>query len=411
MGTFVNHSLVAREALRHLDNNTVMAGKVFRGYESEWEKRPNDIDIGAALTIKAPVYFRVKTGATLDTVELKERSTTFTINQRKQVSWPVTSQEMTLNIDKFSKRFIKPAMQALANHIDLSLLGLYTGIPNQVGTPGTTPNNTLTFGLAAARLDEEACPSDDRCCLIDPQAQALMADTLKGLFLPAVVGKAVKKNQLPSLAGFDMFMSQNVNTHTCGTQAGTEGAVKSGASSNADTTIAYEGGLDAGTFLEGDIYTIDSVNSVNPISGQSTGQLRQIAVGADVTSTTGQGTLTGTPGTSPYQFYDSTADEDDLPYQNIDTLPANEAPITVTGSPGLQHKVNLAFHKDCLGLAMVPLAMPASVVWKAQESYNGYTIRVIRDYDVTDDLEYIRFDCLYGIKVLNPLLGCRIAGG
>jgi len=59
---------------------------------------------------------------------------------------------------------------------------------------------------------------------------------------------------------------------------------------------------------------------------------------------------------------------------------------------------------------MVPLEMPASVGWGAQESAGGYSIRVIRDYDVINDQEYIRFDVLYGRMVINPFLGVRIAG-
>jgi hypothetical protein len=35
---------------------------------------------------------------------------------------------------------------------------------------------------------------------------------------------------------------------------------------------------------------------------------------------------------------------------------------------------------------------------------------VVRDYDVINDQEYIRFDVLYGVKVLNPFMACRIAG-
>jgi len=54
--------------------------------------------------------------------------------------------------------------------------------------------------------------------------------------------------------------------------------------------------------------------------------------------------------------------------------------------------------------------MPASVGWGAQESAGGYSIRVIRDYDVINDQEYIRFDVLYGRMVINPFLGVRIAG-
>ena len=408
--TFVNPTMVAREVLRQLENNCVMGKLVFRGYEDEWLKNPNGWKIGDTVTVKAPVYFRVKDGATLDAVDLNERSTTFQIAYRKHIAWAVTAQQMSLNIDKLNERFIKPAAQALANYIDLILLGLYTDIPNQVGTPGTTPSDWYTIAEAAAKMDDAACPLDDRHCILDPWAQAKLADQLKGLLHQGMVEKAIQKGKFGDLAGFHMYMSQNVNTHTCGSGVDLS-FTKDGASSEGDATIAIISGGTTETLKHGDILTIAGVNNVNPISGQSTGNLRQLVVDEDATLSAGDiSALKVTPGTSPYQIYSAGAAEKFLPYQTVSALPANAAVVTFAGDASLAHKVNLAFHKDCLGLAMVPLEMPVSVSWKGQESYNGFTVRVIRDYDVQNDQEYIRFDVLFGVKTLNPFLGCRIAG-
>lgn len=411
-GTFINHTLVAREAVRQLKNHCVMGNLVFRGYEEEWKKNPNGWKIGNSITLKAPVYFRVKNGAVIDVVNVVERSTTFTLSYRKHVAWPITSQEMTLNIDKFSKRFITPAMQALGNYIDETLLSLYKGIPNQVGTPGTTPNKFYTFAEASAVLSDEGCPQQDRSVVMDPWAQASMADNLKGLFQAQIVGQVIGQGSVPQLATFTPYMSQNVQTHTNGTWASGITVQKDGASSEGDTTLAIKSDGTTNTALQGDIFTIATVNSNNPISGASTGRLRQFVVDANATMD-GSGeiaALQATPGTAPHNIYSASASEDYLPYQTVVALPANNDAVTIAGTTGQTYKANLAFHKDCLGLCMVPLEIPASASWSAQESYEGYTIRVIRDYDVTNDQEYIRFDVLFGVKVLNPFLGCRIAG-
>lgn len=415
--TYVNPTEVAKEALRQVKNNCVMGELVYRGYEDEWARTSNGWKVGQSVTVKTPVYFRTKTSATLDIVDLYERSTTFTLSYRRQVSWAVTSEEMTYKIDKFTSRFIKPAAQALANEIDTILLGLYKGIPAQVGTPGTTPSSFLTFAQANAYLSEMACPESERRCVVDPQAQAYMSDALKGLFYPAIVGKAVERAKFGMIAGMDMYMSQNVNTHTNGTWAGSAAVQMRTTSSEGDATLNLDqGGTGSAlTVKQGDYFTIGAVNAVNPISGISTGSLRGFVVDADgVFADVGGGdyrlTTTNTPGTSPYQLYDASAAETYLPYQNVDVLPQQDAYLSIPGSASQQYKVNLAFHKDALGLAMVPLEMPASVVWKAQESYDGYSIRVVRDYDITNDQEYVRMDCLFGVKVLNPFLGCRVAG-
>ncbi len=406
--TFVNPTEVAREALRQVKNNCVMAELVFRGYEGEWQRTSQGWKVGQSVTLKAPVYFRVKDGATIDTVELLERSTTFTLSYRKHVAWPITSEEMTYKIDKFSERFIKPAAQALANYIDTTLLGLYKSIPAQVGTPGVTPSSFLTIAKANAYLSEMSTPENDRRLVVDPQAQAYMADALKGLFYPSIVGKAVEKSKFGMIAGFDTYTSQNVNTHTAGTSAGQTGITMNATPAEGAATMV-QACATGYTVKQGDIFTVAAVNAVNPISGQSTGSARQFVVDANGTFST---TLTTycTPGTSPYQMYDASATENYLPYQNMDVLPQSAAVVTYVGTTGQQYKANLGFHRDALGLAMVPLEVPASVGWKAQESFDGYAIRVVRDYDVINDQEYIRFDVLFGVKVLNPMMAVRIAG-
>jgi hypothetical protein len=411
--TFINPTVVAKEALMQLENNCVMGNLVYRGYEKEFNTTNNGYKVGSSVTIKAPVYFRVKTGATIDTVELREEDTTFTVTTRQHVSWPITSQEMTQNIDKFSERFIQPAMQALADKIDNTLLALYQGVPNQVGTPGVTPQNFLTFAQAKAVLMDNACPQDNLSCVIDPWAEAYLKDNLKGVFNQSMTDDIIRRGNLgTSLSGFQMYTSQNVQTHTCGTAAGlTTNLVDDATTADGDTTITIDqNGSWSNTLTAGDIFTIAGVNGVNPISGASTGRLRQFVCTTAVTDAGNEQAISCIPGTAPYQIYSSTATETTLPYQNIVTLPADNAAINIAGTASLAHKVNLAFHKNALGLCMVPLEVPASVSWKAQMSENGYSIRVIRDYDVINDLEYIRFDVLYGVKVLNPFMACRIAG-
>jgi hypothetical protein len=408
--TWIPPSVVAKEALRQLENNLVMGRLVHRAYEGEYQKSPNGWKQGATITIKAPVYFRPQSGATINVVDLREEDITIVVDQRYHVAWPVTSQEMTLDIDKFSQRFITPAMQSLSNYIDKSLLQCYRDIPNQVGTPGSTPQSFLTYALAAACLDDHAVPTDGRNCVINPTAQAYTADHLKGLLSEKIVNQAITKGTFGSLAGMAMHMSQNVNTHTCGTQAGVAGCTVNETTTLGDTALTFTVGSGL-SFTRGDIFTIAAVNGVNPITGISTGKLRQF-----VCNTTKAGTSTAladlamTPGTAPYQFYDATATKATLPYQNMDLLPVSAAAVTIAGSASLVHPVNLAFHQDAIALCMVPLEMPASVSWGSRMSYKGYQIRVVRDYDVINDLEYIRFDVLYGIKTLNPFLACRIAG-
>jgi hypothetical protein len=305
-------------------------------------------------------------------------------------------------------------MQALANTIDVALLGLYKGVPNQVGTPGTTPSTFYVFAQAKARMTEEACPLDNRYCVIEAQACAKIADTLKGIFQQAIVTEAIRKGEITkSFAGFAMYESQNVNTHTVGTWAAVADIQKDGASSEGDTTVALKSTGAAQTANVGDIFTFATVNSVNPVSGMATGSLRQFVV-TEAASMDGSGEIAALkciPGQDGvHLIYSSAAAEEWLPYQTVNDLPADNDNVTVAGSSALVHPVSLAFHKDAFGLCMVPIEQPASVVWGASEVYDGYQISVIRYLTGSTLTETIRFDVLYGVKVLNPFLACRIAG-
>jgi hypothetical protein len=393
-----------------LENNCVMGNLVYRGYEKEWMQKVNGFKKGASITAKAPLYFRVKDGETIDVVDLREEDISLTVNFRKHIAYKLSGTEMSLNIDAFSERYITPAMQAIGNYLDTVLLGLYTDIPNQVGTPGTTPSDYYTIASAAAVLADEACPQENRACVLDPWAQAKMADTLKGVFNPGMVGNILEKGKFGNLSGFDMYMSQNVNSHTCGTAAGATTALVDDTVAEGDTTINVdENGSWGLTFKKGDIFTIAGVNGVNPISGVSTGRLRQFVVNADVSDAGNDGDVTCTPGTAPWNIYSSAAGETYLPYQNIDALPANNAAVTTAGSSGLVHKVNMAFHKNALALFMVPVEAPSGLN-AVSKNYKGFNVTVSRGSDIVNFVEYIRFDVLFGVKVINPFMACRIAG-
>lgn len=411
--TWVNPTVVAKETLLQLKNNCVMANLVHRGYEGEWQKLHDGWKPGSSIRIKAPIYARVKDGATIDVHDINERYLSLSLDYRKHVAVKVTSDEMTYNAEKGVPRVAAAAAQALGEYIDQTLLGLYKKVPNQVGTPGVTPKDFLSLALCGARMSDYSVPMDNRRLVVNPTAQAYIADHIKNLYNPPMVGPAVERMKFATLAGMDCFVSQNVNMHTCGTSAGVAAiAIDATAPSEGATTLTIDNGSGdwTTTLAQGDIFTVDTVYGVNPVTGSSTGHLRQFVVDAAVTDAGTEATVTCTPGTDPHKIYSAAADEKYLPYQTVDALPVENDVVTVAGSASLVHPVNLGFHRDAFALCMVPLAMPDSVVWKAQESYEGYSIRVIKDYDVTNDQEYLRFDVLFGADAINRFLACRLAG-
>ena len=109
------------------------------------------------------------------------------LNKQYQRSFAVTSSDIALNIDDFSKRFVEKAMISLANEIDFDGLAQTILFNNEVGTPGTVPTDISTYLAAAQRLSENAAPMDDRYAILSPGMNAAIIKSLAGLFNPQVM--------------------------------------------------------------------------------------------------------------------------------------------------------------------------------------------------------------------------------
>jgi hypothetical protein len=94
----------------------------------------------------------------------------------------------------------------------------------------------------------------------------------------------------------------------------------------------------------------------------------------------------------------------------VNSVPADDAAITMVGSGSTAYAQNLVFHKNAFALVMADLEMPDGAAWKARESQNGFSIRVVKDYDFVNDKDMIRLDILFGGKAIYPDLAVRLSG-
>ena len=394
----ITPDIIAKEALMQLENNLVMGKLVHREYRSEFKG-----GVGDKISIRKPVKFVAVDGAQRVNQDVSEAKTTFTIDKRKHVSWKFSTEDLTLTIEQYSERYIRPAMIALSNQVDADLTGLYKGVFHNVGTAGTTPSTFLNFGSAGTRLDNAAVATEDRRMVLDPQASLYAQDMLKSLYNPELVKGAIRGASIGPLSGFQTYMDQNVKRHTAGTwtTAAVNGAGQSvaymaaGHSYGSTSQALIVDGLSTNTVLAGDKFTIAGVYAVNPISKERLGFLQEFTVLEDATVASGAATLT----ISPALITDGA-------FQTVSAAPADNAVLTASAS----YTANLAFHKNAFGLVTVPLELPDGAVFKARESHNGYSVRVIKAYDIDSDDEVIRLDILYGIKTLYPELACVLKG-
>jgi hypothetical protein len=404
-------SVIAKEALFQLENNLVMANNVHRQYKEEFVK------VGNTVTIRKPVKFLATDGATLVKQDVEEGNTSIVINKRKHVGWAFNTQDLTLTIKEYSKRYIEPAAIALANQIDVDGLALYKKVWNWAGTPGQTVNSYADFSKGPKRLDKQAVPKSMRKAVLGPDDHWDLAGSQTGLFFNSIGEKAYRAGSIGRIGNVDTFMDQNLATHTVGTADATNALVRSVSNGTVNplgyTTYAASkatGYMDLGTdgwdatktILTGDVITIADVYAVNPLSKVSTGELMQFTVVSDVTSngTTSNETIVRI---APAIIVSG-------PYQNVNSIPADNAQITRVGTKATQYPQNLVFHENAFALVTVPLAMPDGVAFKARESHDGISIRLVKDYDIVNDEDVVRLDVLYGWEAIYPDLATRLSG-
>ena len=412
----ITPDIIAKEALMQLQNNLGMAKYVHREYKNEFKKIGNSVDI------RKPVKFQAITGATRVNQDVEESTTAVTIDQRKHVSWKFSTQDLTLTVEEYSERYIKPAAIALSNTVDQSLHGLYTSIWNHVGTPGSTPNDYADVALVAQRMDEMAVPNDGmRHLCVNPAAGHAIANTATTLYINQVNNEAYRNGSIGELAGINTMRTQNVQNHTVGTwgsdtplvNGGSQGTTYAASKATYTQTLVTDDWSNSvtGVLKAGDVINIAGVYSVNPIPADGASasaatktvypDLQDFVVTADADSDgSGNATLTISPPIITSG-----------PFQTVSAEPADNAAITVkTGTSATAYPQHMGFHKNALALVTVPLELPDGAAFKSRESDEGLSIRVVKDYDIDADEDIIRMDILYGIKAIYPELACRLTG-
>lgn len=393
--SILTSSIVANETLVLLENNLVMGGKVNRYYENQF------IKIGSTLTIRKPNRFRVSLGPALQIQNVTEPSTSISISLQRHTDFQFSSSELTLTIEEFSDRYLKPAASELANQLDADVMANWVSIFNEVGTPGVVPSTFASVAAVGQRMDEGAVPQDGRVVVLGPQAYWSLANGLITLYVRSVAEPALK-GYLANIANMELYGDQNAPSQTVGAYAGTP--VVNGA--NQTGSLLVTNGWTAnitGLLNVGDVFTIAGVFAVNPKNRNSTGSLQNFVVTATVNSDgSGNASIPISPpiitaGPSPGN-----------PYQTVTASPANLAAITVKGTASTTYPQSLAFVKDTFGLAVVPLEIPDGVDFSARENYKGISMRILRVYDVNNDVMPVRVDLLYGTATYYAELGVRL---
>jgi len=395
--------MITRKALEILENNLVLTRTVNRAYDDSYAVE--GAKIGSTLRIRLPDRALVTDGAALQVQDDNEQFTTLTVSSQKHIGVNFTSAELTMQLDDFAERVLKPRISQLASSIDADVANSFNAIYNSVGTPGTTPSTSLVLLQAQQKLNEFAAPMSPRYATVNPAANAGLVEGMKGLFNPVDTISRQFKNGLmgEGVLGYEeMNMSQSIRQFTTGSRnVSSSYQVNATISTQGTSKITIKNAVDGETLAVGDVFTIANVYAVNPQTRESTGSLQQFVVTSAVTAASN---LYTDVNISPAIYTSGNA------LATVNAFPQANATITFLGAASTAYPQNLIYHKDAISFATADLLLPQGVDMASRQVHNGISMRVVRQYDINNDRMPCRIDVLYGYNVIRAPMAVRLWG-
>lgn len=388
--TFLTSDILAREAVLLLENNLVMGNLANRSWEGEFQSARQ----GDSIRIRKPASMTVteftNNGSNTTTPQaVTETSTTLTLEKLFDVSFQVTSKEMTLSIDDFNERLMRPAMAAMAQKIDSYILGKFTEVGGlaEVNDVFAAPSTIQNVAKIVEKLNNQKAPMSRRAMVVSPRTQTALYGVSEFSKVnergPEGVG-AIREASMGRFLGMDFYMDQNVQKHTAGSMAADATqdalAIDNGAGySKGDTTIHVDGATTATSAI--------AVGDVIRITYDSGNEFEHTVTTA-VTFSSSEGDVVISP-----PLYEDVSD--------------NAVVAFVQDGAGTSEQ-NIAFTPEALALVMVNLAEPLGPGTDSTTmSYRGFSLRTTITYDHSKKVDLVSVDALVGAKFVQPECAVR----
>lgn len=396
-------SMITREALRIFKNTNLFLQNVDTQYDDSFAK--TGAKIGDTLRIRLPNEYVTRTGKVAVPQDTIERSVPLVVGTQQGVDVSFSSAERALSLDDYSNRILLPAMNTLAGTIAVNVMNSVESFSNLTFKGRNNADSTGTIATpdagtwldAGAMLDLTSTPRVNakgmRKAIVDPRTNARTVNSLAGLFNnQQKVGEQYKSGMMGMESlGLDWGVDQTVIKHTNGTY--TAGAVAGAGQTGSTLTTAAI----TGTFNKGDVIVIAGVFGVNPVTKQTTGELRQFTVTANVAA-----------GATAIPIYPSIV-VGNVAYGTVTASPAAGALITLVGGAGVTFRKNFVMDPMAITMATADLELPRGVHEAYRETYDGVSLRFVTAYDVVNDNFISRFDVLYGWANIRPEWGTAVA--
>lgn len=388
--TLLNSSIITRESLRVLHNELNLIGNTNRDFTDQFAK--SGAKIGQTLNIRKPNQFTVRRGRVAQTQNVYEETLPITVGQLTGVDLEFDSRELTLDLDRFSERYIQPSVKRLASAIEADVWAYaLPRIPNAVVSAGAL---TLRQALnAGAILTNHLAPASDRFALVNTTQEVDVVDGTSTLFNNQdEIGKQYRNGRMGRAAGFDWYTSTTVPRFFAGAASGylVNGANQIATDQNKPgetQTLVVDTGT--GALAAGTVFTMVGVYEVNPETKAPTGKPRQFTV-LDSNATPATSITISPP-------IITTGAK-----QNVSAAPADNAPLALATTASQNYDQGVFMHRDALTFGTIDLDMPRGMDMAARESLDGVSMRFLRGFDITNDAWISRLDILPVYGMLYP---------
>lgn len=412
MSSLLTSQVVTRRALAILHNKLNFIGTINRQYDESFAKE--GAKIGNQLKIRLPNQYTTRTGQVATIQPTQENYVQLVLATQRGVDVDFTSQDLTLSIDDFAERILEPAMSQLSSTVEADVLGV---VANQVYQQYGSADSLATFTAdpmkyflqAKAILNKALTPKDNkRYALLNSITMAGLTYGNKALFQDAsAISEQYLEGIVGRMSGLTFLENELVNSHTVGAFSGGQWEINASNIYGSTLTVTYEGGS-ATTMTEGTMFTIDGVYDIHPETKASYSNLKQFVVLGASSGNTAPTTSSWVI-SPPIIPVGGVAGVYTAGMANCSNVPTNDVNINVIGTTATAYVNNLVYHKDFATFVTADLYMPkGGMEMAAREVYDGVSMRLLKGFDIINDVQVSRFDVMYGFQIIRPQMGCRV---
>ena len=363
---FLTAELIAREALYVLENTRVFTNIVNSNYSGEFA------GVGETVNVRIPTSFVGKEFVgQVSRQAVKEKFVPVKLDKIADVSFEVSSKDLTLEVPQFSEQLLAPAVRALNNKIDADIANTAFELTTKT-VSGTTKIDDIA--KVANYLENKKAPQEGRYLVLSPDHRYTytLTDNLSKVAY-AGTSEALRDALLGRIYTLNTLMSNNL-PYSLAETAGTATSYKVKRHSDDGYLVISDLSGEKATIAVGDGFVYEGVAYRFTEAGEGTS--------SSITK---------------------------IGYEGAKEFPVANAGTAVSVKV-MPKYLSLGLHRDAVTFATRPLDAPVGGADYYIAQGENFSIRVVMDYDSATKKNQVSLDVLYGVAGLHDELLAKITG-